>query len=95
MNGVVGGYTIKPDQVQVLSALLILIFVPLFQYIIYPLLAKCNLLKKPLQRLTVGGILAGLAFVISGVLERQLEVSNLENVVQEGKGPHSMLVILK
>ena len=74
MDGVVGGYTIKPDQVQVLNPALILLFIPLFDNLLYPLLAKCNFLKKPLQRLTVGGILAGVAFIISGVLELELEV---------------------
>jgi len=75
MDGVVAGITIQPDQVQVLNPALILIFIPLFDNLIYPLLAKCNLLKKPLQRLTVGGILAGIAFIISGVVELELEVT--------------------
>ncbi|CAL8070265.1 unnamed protein product [Orchesella dallaii] len=74
MNGeVFGSFTIKPDQMQVLNPFLILAFIPIFDQLIYPAFAKIGLLKKPLQRLTVGGVLAGIAFVVSGILELQLE----------------------
>jgi len=75
MTGELPGFTIKPDQMQVANPVLILLFIPLFETVVYPLLFKVNLLKKPLQRLVVGGILAGLAFVISAIVEFQLEVS--------------------
>ncbi len=74
MNGETFGATILPDQMQVVNPLLILGFIPIFDYIIYPLLAKCNIFKTPLQRIVGGGVLAGLSFVVSGVLELQLEV---------------------
>lgn len=73
MSGDLGGWSLKPDQMQVLNPLLILIFIPIFETVVYPLLAKCNI-KRPLQKLGIGGILAGVAFVISAVLELQLQV---------------------
>lgn len=76
MDGELWGWTIKPDQMQVLNPLLILAFIPIFDQGLYPALEKVGMLKKPLQRLTVGGILAGVAFVISGFLELKLEVPN-------------------
>lgn len=75
MDGELFGWTIKPDQMQVLNPFLILAFIPIFDQGIYPALDKIGLLKKPLQRLTMGGILAGAAFVISGFLEIKLEVN--------------------
>jgi len=73
MNGVVGSAgTIKPDQMQVINPLLILFLLPLFDRIIYPAFGRCNLLVKPLQRMTVGGILTAGAFFISGFLELQM-----------------------
>lgn len=75
MNGVIsGGFGIKPDQMQVVNPILVLLFIPVFDRIIYPLLAKCNLLKKPLQRLTFGLFFAGLSFVVSGIIELTLVV---------------------
>ncbi|KAK7788795.1 hypothetical protein R5R35_010889 [Gryllus longicercus] len=75
MTGALGSWSLKPDQMQVVNPLLILIFIPIFESIIYPLLKKCNLLTKPLQRLGVGGVLAAIAFGISAIVELELEGS--------------------
>uniref|UniRef100_A0A336KPU9 Oligopeptide transporter 1 n=2 Tax=Culicoides sonorensis TaxID=179676 RepID=A0A336KPU9_CULSO len=72
MTGELGPYTIKPDQLQVVNPLLILGFIPLFSYAVYPVLAKCGI-KRPLQKLTTGGILAAVAFLISGFVELELQ----------------------
>lgn len=74
MSGDIGFYTILPDQMQVVNPLLILAFIPLFDTVIYPLLNKCKALRTPLQRLTVGGLLAAVAFILSALVELQLEV---------------------
>nr|CAD7264421.1 unnamed protein product [Timema shepardi] len=74
MNGVIGSWILKPDQMQVINPLLILAFIPIFETGIYPLFAKCNLLIRPLQRMGVGGILAAVAFILSAIVELQLEV---------------------
>lgn len=71
MNGDLGFYVIKPDQMQTVNPLLILIFIPLFEFVIYPLFSKIGL-GHPLQRLTMGGILAGIAFLISAFVEFQI-----------------------
>ena len=46
MNGQLGELQIQPDQMQALNPILILVFIPIFEIIIYPLFAKCHLLKK-------------------------------------------------
>ncbi|KAF5306063.1 hypothetical protein FQA39_LY09041 [Lamprigera yunnana] len=73
MNGDIGGFTLLPDQMQVINPLLILAFIPLFQYVIYPILNKCKILTTPLQRLVTGGCLTALSFVISAVISVALE----------------------
>lgn len=72
MDGKVGPITIKPDQMQVINPFLILLFIPLFDCFVYPALTKVGI-KRPLQKLTFGGILAGVAFLISGFVELSLE----------------------
>lgn len=72
MTGNIGFTEIKPDQMQVINPLLILVFIPIFDCSIYPFLAKLGF-KRPLQKLATGGILAGIAFLISGIVELQLE----------------------
>jgi solute carrier family 15 oligopeptide transporter 1 len=68
-----GVYSLKPDQVQVVNPILIIAMIPLFEYVIYPLLAKLNLLKRPLQRITTGGILAAAAFIICAFFQLRIE----------------------
>lgn len=72
MTGDLGSYEMKPDQMQVLNPLLILVFIPLYDVVFYPLLSKIGI-RRPLQKLTLGGILAGIAFLVSGFVELELE----------------------
>lgn len=72
MDGDIGFMTIKPDQMQVVNPFLILVFIPLYEMLFYPLLKLIGI-KRPLQKLAIGGILAGVAFVCSALVEWQLE----------------------
>ncbi|KRT81768.1 hypothetical protein AMK59_6222, partial [Oryctes borbonicus] len=83
MNGDIGFYTILPDQMQVINPLLILLFIPIFQYGVYPLFNKIGILKTPLQRLVTGGLLAAIAFIISACISLALEAEMPE---QPGAG---------
>lgn len=85
MDGDIGFYTILPDQMQVVNPLLILAFIPLFQYCIYPALNKCHVLKTPLQRIVTGGVLAAVAFLISACISLALE-STYPVLPSEGNG---------
>lgn len=73
MDGSLGPLTIKPEQMVVINPILILILLPIFDRIIYPLCAKCNILVKPLQRMCLGASICAVSFVVSGLLELQLQ----------------------
>lgn len=68
MNGNIGFYDLKPDQMQVINPLLILTFIPLYELIFYPFLSLIGI-RRPLQKLTLGGIFAGVAFLLSAFVE--------------------------
>lgn len=72
LDGEFSSFTIKPDHLQVVNPFLILSFIPLFEYCLYPLLEKIHL-NTALRKLTIGGILASVAFLLSGLLQMQLE----------------------
>lgn len=72
MDGDMGSWDIKPDQIQMINPFLILAFIPLYEALFYPLLAKIGI-SRPLQKLTLGGVFAGIAFILSGVVELELE----------------------
>ncbi|KAL1457746.1 hypothetical protein WDU94_007940 [Cyamophila willieti] len=72
MSGLIyGDFSIHPDQIQLINPLLILIFIPLFQYGVYPIIEKCGV-TTPLRKLFIGGQLAAVAFVISALVEFQI-----------------------
>lgn len=73
MDGYIGFYTILPDQMQFANSLLYLSWIPVFEYVIYPAFNKCRILTTPLQRITCGGVITGLSFVISGCVSLALE----------------------
>lgn len=78
MNGDIGFYTILPDQMQLINSLLVLTFIPLFQYVVYPLMSKCNFLTTPLKRITVGGLLVAVSFFVSASISLAIEAENPE-----------------
>ena len=80
MGGKLGGWKLLPEQMQFINPALILLLVPIFDKVIYPLLAKWNILVKPLQRMTAGVFISAVAFGISGVLDLHIQ-SNVEDSV--------------
>ncbi|XP_024433790.2 solute carrier family 15 member 2 [Desmodus rotundus] len=69
MNRNLGFIVLQPDQMQVLNPLLVLIFIPLFDLVIYPLVSKCGINFSSLRKMAVGMILACLAFAVVAVVE--------------------------
>jgi len=72
MNGDTFGWTILPDQMTVANPILIIILIPLFDQVLYPVMGKLGILRTPLQRIVTGCFLCGVAFVVSGILELEL-----------------------
>uniref|UniRef100_A0A6Q2YL06 Solute carrier family 15 member 2 n=1 Tax=Esox lucius TaxID=8010 RepID=A0A6Q2YL06_ESOLU len=54
---------------QMLNALLILLFVPIFDVVVYPLIGLCRINLTPLKKMAVGMILAALAFGAATLVE--------------------------
>ncbi|KAJ3662813.1 hypothetical protein Zmor_007139 [Zophobas morio] len=76
MDGRLGATTILPDQMQVINPILILLFIPLFTYGVYPFLAKFNFLTTPLRRMVWGGFFAAAAYAVSAGVAAVLEASD-------------------
>lgn len=76
LDGRVGSsFTIKPDQFQAINPIIIVFLVPFFDFVVYPLFAKINLLKRQLQRMCVGLLFAIAAFVIAAILESRMQAA--------------------
>lgn len=68
MDRVVFGFEIMSSQVQVVNAALILAFIPLFQYVVYPLVSRVWTLT-PLRKIGVGIFLIGVSFLITAWID--------------------------
>ncbi|KAM8854845.1 solute carrier family 15 member 2 [Spinachia spinachia] len=85
MNMALGdSFIIKPDQLQMLNALLILLFIPVFDLVVYPLVGLCRINVTPLRKMAIGMIFAALAFVAATVVEVNVVRSVVEPAA-EGK----------
>ena len=56
MNGWQGGdsFKMRPDQIQILNPIMILLFLPLFSKVVYPLFEKCGIQMTALRRMSAG-----------------------------------------
>uniref|UniRef100_A0A2K6EN78 Solute carrier family 15 member 2 n=1 Tax=Propithecus coquereli TaxID=379532 RepID=A0A2K6EN78_PROCO len=69
MNGNLGFFVLQPDQMQVLNPFLVLVFIPLFDLVIYRLISKCGINFSSLRKMAIGMILACLAFAVAAAVE--------------------------
>ncbi|XP_062862673.1 solute carrier family 15 member 2 [Trichomycterus rosablanca] len=85
-----GAFVIKPDQMQMLNALLILVFIPIFDMGVYPLIKLCQIRLTPLRKMATGMILAALAFCAATIVE----VNVIKTVVEPSPAKESLLQVL-
>lgn len=60
-----GNAVLLPDQMPTVNAVLIMLFIPLFQGVVYPTVKKLGINFTPLRKMTVGGLLTSASFVIA------------------------------
>ena len=61
-----------PEEIQAINPLLILLYIPLFNYVIYPVMGRFFPLT-PLRRIGVGMILTALSFVLTAIIEQWIQ----------------------
>jgi POT family proton-dependent oligopeptide transporter len=59
-------FKIEPGSMSTFNTVFLLLFIPLFNYVIYPAFDKIGLKTTPLRRLGVGLVLTALSFVVIG-----------------------------
>jgi len=69
MDRILWGTEVLPSQIQALNPLLILLFIPLFSYVIYPTIDRVWPLTA-MRKISVGFFVTVLAFGLSGVYEQ-------------------------
>ncbi len=67
------GFVLLPEQVQVLNPLLLITFIPIFTYFIYPFVEKIGIKNTPFQRIGVGFLLTALSFVVIASIQTSID----------------------
>jgi len=73
------GITWLPPQIQAVNAVMILAFIPLFQYGVYPAISRVFPLT-PLRKIGLGLVVTASSFLISAWIERQLAAGIKPNI---------------
>lgn len=79
MNGDLGFYVVKPNQFQLVEPLMLLIMIPIFNTVIYAVLRRIGI-RRPLQKMVIGGASMGVSFVFAGLVQYNIE-SSAKNTV--------------
>jgi proton-dependent oligopeptide transporter, POT family len=80
MDRVVFGFEVMAAQVQVLNALLVILFIPLFQFVLYPLMDRVWKLT-PLRKIGLGLFTIGVSFLITAWIDARIVAGETPNVI--------------
>jgi POT family proton-dependent oligopeptide transporter len=79
MNCYFGRLHVPPDLMPSFNDVLVILFIPLLDYCIYPHIEQVMGIKvKPLHKIGAGMVCAALAFVLAGLLELYIEVPEVD-----------------
>lgn len=67
------GFTVDGETMQAVGSILVMIWVPIMTYALYPLAERARLRPTPLRRMAVGMVLAGVTYIISGWLQERID----------------------
>jgi POT family proton-dependent oligopeptide transporter len=69
------------EQISFVNAAFILLFVPLFDYFVFPLLNKTGIKVTPLRKIGAGLIITALSFVIVALIQQRIDAGETPNIV--------------
>ena len=80
MNRNVFGWQMESAQMEALNAILILLMVPLFAYVVYPMLERMGLRPTLLRRMTAGMFVAAPAFLSAAMIQTWIEAGRTPHI---------------
>jgi POT family proton-dependent oligopeptide transporter len=69
----VGGFKVDGERMQAVGSILVMIWVPILTYLIYPLCEKLGLRPTALRRMGFGMVLGGITYIISGWMQARID----------------------
>ncbi len=68
-----GGIDLLPSQIAALNPLMVMLLIPFNNWGFYPLLEKLGLKLTPLKKMTIGMLMASIAFVVVALIQEAIE----------------------
>ncbi len=66
-------FEVDGERMQAVGSILVMIWVPILTYLVYPLCEKLGLRPTALRRMGVGMVLAGVTYIISGWMQGRID----------------------
>jgi POT family proton-dependent oligopeptide transporter len=66
-------FTFVPAQMQALNPLLVMLFIPLNNVVLFPLLRKAGIEPSPLRRMTTGIVFSSLSWIVIGAVQLAID----------------------
>lgn len=67
------GFKVDGERMQAVGSILVMIWVPILTYLVYPLCERMGLRPTALRRMGFGMVLAGVTYVISGWMQARID----------------------
>ena len=74
------GWHMEPAQMEALNAILILVMVPFFAYVVYPRAERLGLRPTLLRRIVAGMFIAAPAFLFAAMIQRWIEAGQTPSI---------------
>lgn len=76
MNLQVGSITLQPSQLQALNPLMVMLLIPFNSFVVFPWLERRGWQPTALRRMTAGMFVAGISFVMVGMIQVAMDGGN-------------------
>lgn len=75
------GHVWLPAQIQTINPILILAFIPLFSYIIYPGIERLGIKVTPFRKIGAGLLLTAISFIFIALIQEKIDQGQTPNIV--------------
>lgn len=73
MDGNLGFYTLDADQITFAGTIMYITIIPLVQFVMVPLAAKCGIMKTTLQKMIVAGFFVAISFICAAGISYKVD----------------------
>ncbi|KAL5290817.1 SLC15A1.2 family protein [Megaselia abdita] len=94
METTILGFRIEPDQAKAMGPVFLFTLIPIWTYIVVPVLRSCDIEISPLKSMVIGGFVSGVSFICAGILQIQIDSSPVNTVNILWQVPQFFLIMV-